>query len=544
LNQPPRPWIVRWGPLLIVGLAVALAVVVRLRLATVPLERDEGEYASAGQLLLDGVPPYAQAYNMKFPGQYYAYGLVMALFGQTETAIRVGLLLVNLAATLLVYLIGRRLLGTAGAVSAAAIFAVHSLDRWVNGTFAHATHFMLVPALGGLLLVIRAAESPNRGPALWAGVCAGLAVVFKQHAVFYVPCLLGLLVSADLGRSDRKARWILSRAATFGAGVAVPLAAICLVVAAQGLFGRFWFWTVEYASAYVSQRALADLYYWLSISWYGVRNVTTEIWALGALGLVAIWLRPWPARTRLTLVAWLVTSFIAMCPGLYFRPHYFVLLLPSVALLAGAVTATIETFARSWSRPAVALVIAALPSLYVLGHYAVSERAYLFTLTPEQVSRLVYRWNPFVEAREIGWYIRAHSEPGDRVAVLGNEPEILFYARRRPATGYIYTYALVEPQPFASRMQREMIREVEAARPAFVVFTGAWVWNIDPGADRTILDWADRYLRECYDLVGVMDLHALDTPTWLWDDAARAYQPRSDRLITTHRRKPGASCGG
>ncbi len=36
----------------------ALAAYVRLRLADVPLERDEGEYAYADQLILEGTPTY------------------------------------------------------------------------------------------------------------------------------------------------------------------------------------------------------------------------------------------------------------------------------------------------------------------------------------------------------------------------------------------------------------------------------------------------------------------------------------------------------
>lgn len=39
---------------------------------TAPLERDEGEYAYAGQLMLQGIPPYQLAYNMKLPGTYAA----------------------------------------------------------------------------------------------------------------------------------------------------------------------------------------------------------------------------------------------------------------------------------------------------------------------------------------------------------------------------------------------------------------------------------------------------------------------------------------
>ena len=40
---------------------LALVAVARLRLLNFPLERDEGEYAYAGQLMLQGIPPYELA---------------------------------------------------------------------------------------------------------------------------------------------------------------------------------------------------------------------------------------------------------------------------------------------------------------------------------------------------------------------------------------------------------------------------------------------------------------------------------------------------
>src|SRR3954462_4654927 len=98
-----RSWI-------IVGLILALSLFVRLRLREMPLERDEGEYAYAGQLMLQGVPPYKEAYNMKLPGTYAAYAVIMAVFGQTPAGIHTGLALVNAASIVLLYLIGRRLL--------------------------------------------------------------------------------------------------------------------------------------------------------------------------------------------------------------------------------------------------------------------------------------------------------------------------------------------------------------------------------------------------------------------------------------------------
>ncbi|MEI7808576.1 MAG: hypothetical protein WCJ07_08850, partial [Verrucomicrobiota bacterium] len=41
---------------------LALVAAARLRLLNFPLERDEGEYAYAGQLILQGFPPYELAY--------------------------------------------------------------------------------------------------------------------------------------------------------------------------------------------------------------------------------------------------------------------------------------------------------------------------------------------------------------------------------------------------------------------------------------------------------------------------------------------------
>jgi hypothetical protein len=58
-----RPW--TWW-FMVATLAVVAGI--RLRLLSFPLERDEGEYAYAGQLMLQGIPPYELAYNMKFPG--------------------------------------------------------------------------------------------------------------------------------------------------------------------------------------------------------------------------------------------------------------------------------------------------------------------------------------------------------------------------------------------------------------------------------------------------------------------------------------------
>ncbi|MBI4172199.1 MAG: hypothetical protein HY511_05525, partial [Actinobacteria bacterium] len=93
----------------LVALLVLATAAVRLRLLGLPLDRDEGEYAYLGQLLLQGIPPYATAYNFKMPGIYGIYALILAVFGQSASGFHAGLLVVNAASTVVVFLLAARL---------------------------------------------------------------------------------------------------------------------------------------------------------------------------------------------------------------------------------------------------------------------------------------------------------------------------------------------------------------------------------------------------------------------------------------------------
>src|SRR5712672_555692 len=125
---------------LLVALTILLVAAVRVRLRDMPLERDEGEYAYAGQLILQGVPPYKEAYNMKLPGTYAAYAVIMAVFGQTPAGIHVGLALVNAASIVLMFFLGRKLLDDITGIAAAISYGLLSLSPSVLGLAGHATH--------------------------------------------------------------------------------------------------------------------------------------------------------------------------------------------------------------------------------------------------------------------------------------------------------------------------------------------------------------------------------------------------------------------
>jgi len=164
-------------------------------------------------------------------------------------------------------------------------------------------------------------------------------------------------------------------------------------------------------------------------------------------------------------------------------------------------------------------------------------------MSPDDVSRERYGRNLFVEAPAIAGYIRERTAATDRIAVIGSEPEIYFYARRKSATGYIYTYPLMERQPLAPRMQQEMIREIESAHPAMVVFVASRTsWAPRPGADRSVLAWADRYLKQCYDVVGIAERLPDGSTAMRWGAEANDYRPQSENVVYTLTRRSDAPC--
>ncbi len=514
--------VVAWAVVAVVLLGVAL---VRWRVRDVPLERDEGEYAYMGQLLRDGVPPYREAANHKFPGTYLAYAGMMSVFGETPAGVHLGLLVVNAATIVALFVLARRLLADdVAAAIAAAAYAVASLSPGVLGTAAHLTHFVVLPVVVGMLLLDRGGTAAVAA----AGVSFGLSVVVRQTSVAFVA--FGLLWLAAASWRTTPPAVLGRRVATFALGVVAPLLAMTLWLWHAGALPQFWRWTFVQAATYGSEISLTDgLQLFTSYTGEVVRP-TALLWLGAAVGLVRALVDRRPPG--LALAGLLAASCAVVAAGLRFTNHYYVQMLPAVALLFGyAVAATRTRGAR-----AAALIAAAA----ALAQPLVADADVLFTLPPDAVARRLYDGNPFPEAPAIARYLAGHTTPADRIAILGSEPEILFLAHRRSATSTLYAYPLVEPTALARVRQQETIDEIERVRPAYVVYVGiATSWTMRPDSDPFIFAWARQYLGEHYRLDGVVEVSA-DGARFAWGDEASAVRSASADTIRVFRRRDAA----
>ena len=513
---------IAWG--LVVAAMVFIAAI-RIRLLSIPLERDEGEFAYMGQLMLQGIPPYSLAANMKLPGTYAAYALIMALFGQTIEAVHLGLLLINTSTMLMVFLLARRLFDDYTGVVACATYGILSLSPSVLGTSAHATHFVLLPALGGIILLLKAIESGKQTALFWSGLLFGLSFLMKQPGIFFGCFALFYLMGSQISQTRSLTRSIVIRTLVFTAGLSIPCLLTCLTLYALGVFQNFWFWTVAYASEYGSLRPLS-----VGIAAFFRRAPLVIdgfylLWMLAGIGILVVSLKREMRIRLLFMYGFFIFSFLAVCPGLYFREHYFILLLPAVALFVGIST---RYFQMRFAAPKTFQVLTPLLFLICFCHGVASQKLFFFTLNPVLACRYMYFPNPFPESIAIADYIKNHTTPDSTIAVLGSEPQIYFYAHRRSATSYIYTYGLMENHKYALAMQREMIKDIERNRPEYLVFVKTPTsWLMTEESNTTLLDWFKDYQLK-YSVAGIIEIVSVYKTIYLWDDQAQNYNPRPD----------------
>lgn len=529
----------------VVALVTVLGLVVgiRIRLLDVPLERDEGEYAYVGQLMLEGVSPYEHVYTMKWPGTHGAYAVIMAVFGQTAAGIHMGLTVITLATALMVFVLARRLAGDFAGVIAAGSYALFSISPSTLGLAAHATHFVVLPALAGILLLQNLDERISALRVFIAGLLLGLAALMKQSGAAFGLFAACWVVWVEIRRPEKHWRRLLLRLGCLALGGLMPLIATCAVLAAFGVFDRFWLWTFHYARAYASIMTLKEgmqLFFQVSED---VFKSAPALWCLSLAGLLLLFCERAMRSWLVFVLGFAGFSFLAICPGLYFRAHYFLLLLPAAALLAGvAASAGLALLARSKFRLNPALLVVLLfcgAGLQML----LKSRDIFFTLSPTRVCMAIHDVNPFPESVEIGSYLASHCPPDGRIAVIGSEPQIYFYSRRQSATGYIYMYPLMEPQPYAEAMQKEMMQEIERTGPDYLVYVNVpFSWLKRPESRLSIFDWFARYQRDHLQLVGLIDILPGDETKYRWSSSDTHLEPESDHWLAVYQNKnPTAS---
>ncbi|MEU3981110.1 glycosyltransferase family 39 protein [Streptomyces sp. NPDC026672] len=372
-------------------LLALLACLTRVPSFTRPLwNPDEGYLAVQARMLAHGGRLYETVVDRKPPLVPWLYQAAFALDGsESLTAVRVLAVLAQLLTAALLASLARRRWGDTAGRTAGVLYLLVSVGLNPEDAQAAGFEVFILPCTAAAMWC---ADRRRWGAAGAAVACALLA---KQTggAVLAPVCWL-------LHRSGAPAGGALRLAA----GAVVPVLCAALLTDPAG----FVFWTLTGSAAYASFAGSE-----LHLLARGSANAAIlAVACAGLLPPVARALR----RTRLPadLWLWLACSAGAVLLGFHFFGHYYLQLIPPLALLA---TAALRVLPRERLTAAVAASGCCCALFVTWG---------LLAPRPE-----------LAHAQRVAAAVAHRTSPADRVLVWGMHPETYWLADRTPASRYL-----------------------------------------------------------------------------------------------------------
>jgi 4-amino-4-deoxy-L-arabinose transferase-like glycosyltransferase len=393
---------------------------------------DETIYSVVALEMLEGGDPYVDAVERKPPLLFWTYELTFRVVGAYNwVGLHIVAVLWVLFSVWMCYLIGRNLIDERVGLVAAVLYSVYQpWAYWRNLAF-NGEVLMNLPVLLAIWIVFRPARSSIRLELIVAGALLCAAFLLKQPAaIAAVPIGVYLLLPSYRRSRGIGVRQSVVQAALLTIGFFGTLAGVVAYLAGRGILADAYYWTI---ADHDVPHGPTDPVFWIRGGRYTVAFVAAcaplVIGAILSLRAGAFGRDRWATRRPefITLVGLLFVSILGVSVAGRFYPHYYIQLLPPLALLAapalaGAWTARSPGMPWYLRRSVGAVWLAATVVVFLVSH--------VVGLAPRRA------------AGEAARYIRENSVEADRVFVWGQNPSVYLDARRRPASRYVATFPL------------------------------------------------------------------------------------------------------
>ena len=409
---------------------VVLTVVTRLPSLLIPSPiTDEAIYSVVANEIVDGGRPYVDAMDRKPPLLFWTYAAVFRIAGKFNwRALHAVAVAWTLCTMVGLYVIGKRLFDRQTGLIAALLYSI--FQPWAisnNDNLAFNGELLMnLPIVWAWAIAFGRGSSRARPELIAAGalLCAGF-LLKQPAAVAAVPLGIYLLLPSYRASRSLTRTASVTHAAVLTGGFFGALGLIAIVLWEQGILREAFYWTLIFHSAshdvFWGQGVVRTLQF-ACICWPLMLGAGMAYRDRGDCGV-------WAGKSseRTALLGLLVASAIGVAAGGRFYHHYYIQLIPPLALLAAPYYAQLwsaRTQSRNWLlRPSVTCAWLALAAAWFsIAHWRGLASGY--------------------EPCETARYLSEHSAPEDRIFVWGNRATIYLQARRRPACRFIHTVGL------------------------------------------------------------------------------------------------------
>lgn len=297
----------------------------------------------------------------------------------------------------------------------------------------------LLSALPVVLSLLAFVVYLRRGGLGWlalAGLLTGCAVMVRQSAFD-----AGLAAVAYLAVVER--RRALPKIGLIVAAAALPVAAGVLSAHDPG---QWW-------SAVVAYRGHGDSILTGSFVYRLGLFAASLSAAAKALSLLALLAALGWRRSPLLVRLWLAAALVGVFGGGNFHYHYYIQLVPPLAVLGGAgVVRLIEERRRAQAIAAAVLAVATLVATAPLWFQSSAAQAH--SIWPGD--------GHLADDAALAHYVRDHTRPKDKVLVIWAAASIYYLADREPALRYMW-FRNIQALPGALEKARRVLAERRAA---------------------------------------------------------------------------------
>jgi hypothetical protein len=493
----------------------------RIRLINIPFNRDEATWAYAAQSMFHGVPLYSTILDTKLPGTVFIYWIFFFLFGSEIWAVRLSAVIAVAVTAYYIFLLASKLFSRISGLISAAVYLTLSLSMTVEGMFAYTEHYAMLFIMIALYHSFKAKEGSLFFNGAVSGFCISLAFMSKQQ-VLPIALLPAAVFFMAAGRGK-----ILKCVPVFIASFLAPFAGLMIYLVVNNMVPNFIESIGKNGVIYFLLTDIKDGIVSFSLFLKFVRPWDLLFPAFAVVSYAVIAVKKEKTPGDILLLFFLPVAFIAISAGFMYRTHYFIFLLPPVAMLCGQWTSL------PWKQTKdIAVYFMAAAAIYAV--YA--ERTALFSMGYEKYLKKYYGTNPFFESLKISEYIRARTAPGDKITVLGAEPEIYFYSMRQDVSNDAGAYLMMWAGKNSKQMEERYISAIEKEKPVYLVFVNIdLAWRIWPDSDMLIFNWYEKMRRDQFTKEGIADMISPDETVYVFGDEAKDYKPKSGCRVEIYR---------
>lgn len=426
-------------------LVLILGFFLRAPFFSMPLDYDEGTYAffaffSRGEKFYSSLP------IGRLPGIIFTYRFLNDLFPGQIIAFRIASTALVVLAAFGIYKLGRLLVDEYAGIFSSLIFVIFSSQISIDSPAN--TEFFMVP-----FMVISVyffwvfLKSKKMFWLLLSGLCVGIAIFYKQVAVFEIGFLGLWLLAENLEKGRLKFGPLMKQWLALGFFSLIPFLAAVTFFLLRGELADFWWQSFGSGGPYVK-------YAWEDWKWFGrLKNTVKYLWGafwpfwlLSSGGLIIALIKR-KKRSDLFLIGWLIFSLMGAFFNGWFFPHYLIQIIPAASLLGGLfISRAFEC--EKLHLPLTASVVLILS--FVIGDQLSVYTSY-FRFLRGDIDKIEYYKQLGIDTGEAGWlpfydsaeYLKNSMAEEDTLFVWSTTPLLYYLVRKYPPTSFVQNYPLL-----------------------------------------------------------------------------------------------------